>query len=242
MVALELILLLLAVSGALQVVAGRLRVPHPVLLVLGGAALAAVPRLPRIELNPELLFVVFVPPLLYVAAFSTSLRDFTAQLWPIIRLGVVMVIVSIAAVAWTAHGLNTEFTWAAAFALGAIVAPPDPIAATAVLRSVGAPPVLVSVLEGEGMVNDATALVAYRVAVAAAVTGTFSPSRVAGGLLLTVAGGLAIGFITGWTIVWVRGRIRGLPVIENTLSLLTPYVAFLSADAIGVSIPAVNGS
>jgi CPA1 family monovalent cation:H+ antiporter len=176
-----------------------------------------------------------VPPLLYLASFNTSFRDFTAQLWPIIRLGVVLVLVSIAAVAWAAHRISPEFTWAAAFALGAIISPPDPIAATAVMRTLGAPRRLVNILEGEGLVNDATALIAYRLAVAAAVTQTFSPSRAAGGLLLSAAGGLAIGLATGWAIVWVRGRVRAFPIVENVLSLLTPFIAYLPADAIGVS-------
>ncbi len=235
MIALELILLLLAVSCVLQILARRWDVPHPVLLVLGGAVLALMPGLPRVPLNPELVFVVFVPPLLYLASFNTSFRDFTDQLWPIIRLGVVLVLVSIAAVAWTAHRISPEFTWAAAFALGAIISPPDPIAATAVMRSLGGPPRLVNILEGEGLVNDATALIAYRLAVAAAVTGTFSPSRAAGGLLLSAAGGVAIGLATGWAIVWARVQTRDFPIVENVLSLLTPFIAYLPADAIGIS-------
>src|SRR5437763_432422 len=156
MIALELILLLLAVSAALQVVARRVKLPHPVLLVLGGAALAAVPHLPRVALNQELLFVIFVPPLVYRGALATSLRDFTSEFWAIIRLGVFLVLVSIAAVAVTAHALSSEITWAAAFTLAAIVSPPDPIAASAVMRPLRAPPVLTSLLESEGMVNDAT--------------------------------------------------------------------------------------
>jgi Na+/H+ antiporter len=235
MSALELILILLAVSGALQILARRWRLPHPVLLVLGGAGLALIPGLPSLNLNPELVFLVFVPPLLYRAAITTSLREFKAELWPIARLGVILVGVSIFAAAATAHGLTPEFTWAAAFALGAIVAPPDPIAATAVMRTLSAPPALVSILEGEGLVNDATSLVAYRVAVAAAVTGTFSPGRAFAGLLLTGAGGVAIGLLVGWVVGWVRRHIHGLPVVENTLSLMTPFVAYIPADAVGAS-------
>jgi CPA1 family monovalent cation:H+ antiporter len=235
MAGLELVLFLLAASAALQVLARRWRLPHPVLLVLGGAALALVPGLPRIRLDPETVFLVFVPPLLYWASFTTSLRDFWRVLWPIMRLGVLLVLITIGAVAFTAHALTPEFTWAAAFALAAIVAAPDPVAATAVMRPLGAPSTLVSILEGEGLVNDATALVAYRVAVAAAVTGSFSPAHATGGLLITGVGGVAVGLAVGWAIVRVRRQIRVLPVVENTVSLLTPFAAYLPANGIGVS-------
>jgi monovalent cation/hydrogen antiporter len=206
-----------------------------VLLVCGGALLALLPGLPQVDLAPEALFLIFVPPLLYRTSLTTSLREFRAVLWPIVRLGVVLVLVTIAAVAGAAHLLSPEFAWPAAFTLAAIVAPPDPVAATAVLRSLGAPPALVSILEGEGLVNDATALVAYRVAVAVAVTGVFSPWRAAGSLAITGAAGVAIGLAVGHGIVWIRQHIRGLPVVENTLSLLTPYAAYLPADHLGVS-------
>jgi Na+/H+ antiporter len=232
---LELVLLLLAVSAALQVIARRLRLPHPVLLVLAGAALALVPGLPRVTLDPETIFLVFVPPLLYHTAFNTSLRDFKAALGPIVRLGVLLVLVTIVAVAWVAHTVIPEMTWPVAFVLAAIVSPPDPVAATAVMRSADAPSAIVSILEGEGLVNDATALVAYRMAVAAAVTGTFSPERAGLGLLVTGAGGVAVGLAVGWLIGWVRRRLHGLPVVQNTISLLTPFAAYLPADIAGVS-------
>src|SRR5918912_2130370 len=191
---LELVLILLAASAALQAAARRWHLPHPVLLVLVGAALALVPGLPHVQLDPGVVFLVFVPPLLYWTAFTTSLREFKRELWPIVRLGVLLVLVTICAVAWTAHALTPEFTWPAAFALAAIVSPPDPVAATAVMRPLGAPSALVSILEGEGLVNDATALVAYRVAVGAAVTGGFSPGRAGLWLLVAGTGGIALGF------------------------------------------------
>lgn len=235
MTGLELILVLLAVSAALQVLARRWHLPHPVLLVIGGAALAFAPGLPRPTLDPEVTFLVFVPPLLYWTAFTLSYREFKREFWPILRLGVLLVLVTMCAVAWTAHQLTPEFTWPAAFALGAIIAPPDPIAATAVMRPLGAPAALVSILEGEGLVNDATALVSYRVAVAAAVTGSFSPSSATLGVLIAGAGGVAVGLAAGWLIGRVRRQIGGLPLVGNTLSLLTPFVAYLPADAIGAS-------
>ena len=232
----ELVVILLAVSAALRLVARRLRVPHPVLLVLAGLALVFVPGLPRVEFEPEALFIVFVPPLLYWAALTSSLRDFRAQLWPIIRYGTLVVLITIAAVAAVAHRFIPEFSsWPAAFTLGAIVSPPDPVAAIAVLRSVGAQRILSTILEGEGLVNDATALVAYRLAIGAAVTGSFSAGRAALGFVLTGIGGVAVGLAIGWLIVQVRRPVRGFPIVENTISLLTPFFAYLPAEWLKLS-------
>ncbi|HEX5438147.1 MAG TPA: Na+/H+ antiporter [Gemmatimonadaceae bacterium] len=235
MAGLELVLLLLAASAALQLVARRLHLPHPVLLVVGGAVLAMIPGLPPLALSPDVIFLIFIPLLLYVSALGTSLRDFEAEFWPILRLAVLLVLMTVAAVAITAHWLTPDFTWPAAFALAAIVSPPDAIAATAAMRPLGAPSALVSILEGEGMLNDATALVVYRIAVLAAVTGTFSLGHAALRLLLTGAAGVVIGLAVAMVIVWARRYIRGLPAVENTVSLLTPFAAYLPADRVGAS-------
>jgi monovalent cation/hydrogen antiporter len=232
---LELTVVLLTVAAALRVLAGRLNVPHPVLLVLGGLALAAIPGLPRIEFEPETLFLLFVPPLLYWASLTTSLRDFRAQLWPISRYGTLVVLLTIGAVAAVAHALVPEMTWPAAFLLGAIVSPPDPVAAVAVMRSLGAPRRIVTLLEGEGLVNDATALVAYRIGVAAVVTGSFSAGHAALQFLITGSGGVAVGLGVGWLIGQVRRRTPKFPIVENTISLLTPFLAYLPADWLGLS-------
>lgn len=226
---------MLAVSAALRLVARRLGVPHPVLLVLAGLALVFVPGLPRMEFDPEALFLVFVPPLLYWAALTTSLRDFQSHFWPIARYGTLVVLLTIGAVAVVAHALSPEFSWPAAFALGAIVSPPDPVAAIAVMRSIGAQRPLTTILEGEGLVNDATALVAYRLAVLAAVTGSFSPVHAAIGFVLTGTGGVALGLAIGWLIGKVRQRVRGFPIVENTISLLTPFFAYLPAEWLHLS-------
>jgi CPA1 family monovalent cation:H+ antiporter len=231
----ELVVILLAVSAALRLVARRLGVPHPVLLVLAGLALVFLPGLPRVEPDPDALFLLFIPPLLYWGALNTSLRDFRLHFWPIARYGTLVVLLTIVVVALVAHALTPEFPWAAAFTLGAIVSPPDPVAAIAVLRSIGARRVLTTILEGEGLVNDATALVAYRVAIGAAVTGSFSPGRAAVGFLVTGTGGVVIGLAVGWLIGWVRRRVRGYPIVENTISLLTPFFAYLPAEWLGLS-------
>jgi len=188
-----------------------------------------------VEFEPDALFLVFIPPLLYWAALTSSVRDFRAQLLPIVRYGTLVVLLTMAAVAVVAHALTPEFTWAAAFTLGAIVSPPDPVAAIAVLRTIGADRRLTTILEGEGLVNDATALVAYRVAVGAAVTGSFSPGRAAIGFIVAGTGGVAVGLAVGWLLGQIRRRVRGAPIVENTISLLTPFFAYLPAEWLGLS-------
>jgi monovalent cation/hydrogen antiporter len=232
---LELAVVLLAAAAGLRVLAGLLDLPHPVLLVLAGLALAAIPGLPQIAIDPETLFLVFVPPLLYLTAFTTSLRDFRAQLGPIARYGTVVVLLTMGAVAAVAHAILPEITWPAAFVLGAIVSPPDPVAAVAVMRKLGAPRQIVILLEGEGLVNDATALVAYRIGVAAVVTGAFSPGRAALQFLVTGAGGAVVGLGIGWLIGQIRRHTPKFPIVENSISLLTPFLAYIPADWMGLS-------
>ena len=237
MAGLELVLVLLAVSAGLRIVADRLGLPYAAILVVGGLVLAFMPNLPRVELAPDVLFLIFVPPLLYWGAASFPLRDLRRELGPILRLAVVMVLVSTLAVAALAHALDPAFTWAAAFTLGAIVSPPDPVAVLSLMRSpsLRAPRAIESILEGEGLLNDATALVAYRVAVTAAVTGTFSPWR--GGLqfLAAAIGGLGIGLVVAIIILRLHSLTKSVPVAENTVSLLTPFAAYLPADWLGAS-------
>ncbi|HEY5086615.1 MAG TPA: Na+/H+ antiporter [Gemmatimonadaceae bacterium] len=233
---LELILTLLAVSATVQMLARRLSVPYPSLLVIGGLALTFIPGLPRIDSDPELLFLIFVPPLLYWTALTTSVRELRDVIGPVARLSTVLVLLTMTVVAVVVHALSSEFSWASAFLLGAIVAPPDPIAATAVIVPLGVSRRITSVLEGEGLLNDATALVAYRVALTAALTGTFSASQASVRLLTAGVAGAAIGLVVGWLIVVFRRTVTGrLPIVENTLSLLSPFLAYIPSDAIGAS-------
>lgn len=235
MAGLELVLLLLAVSAGLRLVAERLKVPYAALLVVGGLLLALIPGLPRVTLAPDVLFLVFIPPLLYSGAIAFPLRDFRREIGPILRLSVVMVLVSTAAVAVVAHRLHPSFTWAAAITLGAIIAPPDPVAVLSIMRSLRMPREIVSILEGEGLVNDATALVTYRLAIAAAVTGAFSPSQAAVEFVVGAAGGIAIGVLIGIIVARVHRVTKIVPVVSNTVSLLTPFASYLLADFVGAS-------
>jgi CPA1 family monovalent cation:H+ antiporter len=225
--------LFVAVAG-LGALARAVDVPYPIALVLGGLALGLVPGLPRVELNPDVVLVVFLPPLLYSSAFFASLRDLRRNLRVISLLSVGLVLATMVAVAVVAHAVIGGLTWPAAFALGAIVSPTDPVAATAIMRRVGAPRRIVAVLEGESLLNDATALVAYRVAVAAAVTGTFSAWTAVGTFAVGAAGGVAVGLVVGWIIAAIRRRLDDVPV-EVTISLLTGYAAYVPAERLGVS-------
>ncbi|MGZ3436059.1 MAG: Na+/H+ antiporter [Gemmatimonadaceae bacterium] len=235
MAGLELILLLLAVSAGLRLVAERLAVPYAAILVVGGLILAFVPGLPEVTLPPDVLFLIFIPPLLYAGAINYPLRDFRREIGPIVRLSVVMVLVSTAAVAVVAHAMHPAFTWAAAITLGAIISPPDPVAVLSILRFLRMPREVVSILEGEGMVNDATALVIYRLAIGAAVTGVFSPSRAAVQFLVGSLVGIAIGIAIGMIVSRIHRITRAVPVVSNTVSLLTPFASYLLADLVGTS-------
>jgi NhaP-type Na+/H+ or K+/H+ antiporter len=232
---LEIILGLLVAVAALATLATRLKIPYPILLVLGGSALGFVPQLPRVELDPELVFLLFLPPLLYVSALFTSWRDFRANVRPISLLAIGLVLMTTFVVATVVHAV-IGLPWPAAFVLGAIVSPTDAIAATTVAQRLGVPRRIVTVLEGESLVNDATGIVAYRVAVAAVVTGAFSIWEAGLQFVLGAAGGVAAGFAVGWLVVWARRHLSEDPSVQNIVSLLTPFVAYLAAEELPHSL------
>jgi Na+/H+ antiporter len=225
---------LLAAAAALLATAELVRIPYPILLVLGGLGLGFVPGMPRIELAPDLVLVAILPPLLYGTAFFTSLRELRANVRAITLLAVGLVLTTMVAVAVVAHAAVPGLTWPGAFVLGAIVSPTDPTAASAIAQRLGLPRRLIALIEGESLVNDGTALVAYRVAVAAVVTGSFSLAGASGRFLLNVAGGIAVGLAVGFVIRQVRRRLDNPPV-EITISILSGYFAYLPAQAAGVS-------
>jgi CPA1 family monovalent cation:H+ antiporter len=225
--------LILAVATLLAV-APALRIPYPILLVLGGLAIGLVPGLPEFELEPELVFFGVLPPLLYSAAFFTSLREFRAAVRPIGLLAVGLVAFTTVGVAVIAHTFIDGLSWPSAFVLGAIVSPTDPLAATSIARRFGVPRKLVTIVEGESLVNDGTGLVLYRVAVAAVVAGSFSAFYTGGLFLVSAGGGIAVGLVVGWLVRQVRRRLDNPPA-EITISLLTGYIAFIPAELMGVS-------
>jgi Na+/H+ antiporter len=224
--------LFVAVAG-LSTLARRLAVPYPILLVPGGLALGFIPGIPTVELDPELVFAIFLPPLLYHAAFFADLRSLRADARAISLTSVGLVLATMAAVAVLAHGLM-GVPWAIAFALGAIVSPTDPVAATTVMRRLGAPRRIVHLVEGESLVNDATALVAYRVAVAAAVGGSFSVLDAGLRFVWASLGGVVVGLAVAFVVAEIRRRLDDPPV-EITISLFTGYAAFFPADELGLS-------
>jgi CPA1 family monovalent cation:H+ antiporter len=229
-----LILGLLVAVPALTVLARTLDIPYPIVLVLGALPLGFIPGVPDVRLEPDLVLVLFLPPLLYVAAFFANLRELRADLRGISLLSIGLVLFTTVAVAVVAHAMIDGLPWAAAFALGAVVSPTDPLAATAIARRLGAPRRIVAIVEGESLVNDGTALVAYRFAVAAAVGGSFSlvdaGLRFVGGAI----GGVLVGLAVAWLIARVRARIDDPPV-EVTVSLFTGYAAYLPAEELGLS-------
>ena len=224
--------LFVAVAG-LSSLARRLAIPYPILLVPGGLALGFIPGIPTVELEPELVLVIFLPPLLYHAAFFADLRSLRADARSISLTSVGLVLATMAAVAAPAHEL-IGVPWAVAFALGAIVSPTDPVAATVVMRRLGAPRRIVHLVEGESLINDAAALVAYRVAIAAAVGGSFSVLDAGLRFVWASLGGIAVGLVVGFLVAEIRRRLDD-PPIEITLSLFTGYAAFLPADELGLS-------
>ncbi|MFM7423609.1 MAG: Na+/H+ antiporter [Elainella sp.] len=230
----EILLGLLVAVAVLAVVAQKLKVPYPILLVLGGLALGFVPGLPKVELEPDVVFLLFLPPLLTSAAWNTSWRDFQANRRPIFLLAIGLVLVTTTAVAVVAHWAIPNMPWATAFALGAIVSPPDAVAATAITQRLGVPHQVVTILEGESLVNDATGLVAYRFAVAAGVTGLFSIWEAGLRFLVLSVGGVLLGLAMGWLVVWIHRQIED-SLVEITTTILMSYITYLVAEHLGVS-------
>jgi monovalent cation/hydrogen antiporter len=204
-------------------------VPYPVLLVIGGLALGFVPGLPPVQLDPELVFLFLLPPLIWPAAVFTSWRDLRANLNPILLLAVGLVLLTTAFVAVVARAL-TGLPWPAAFVLGAIISPTDAVAATAITSRIRVPRRIVSVLDDESLLNDATALVAYRFAIAAMMSGTFSLPEAIGRFFLVALGGTCIGLAIGWLVAHVQRRLDD-PPIQMTISLLTPFAAYFLRSA-----------
>jgi Na+/H+ antiporter len=228
------LLVLLAALAAMLVAAAVWRLPASLLFVSGGLILGFVPGLPQFQLPPDLVLVGILPPLLYSSAFFTGLRDLRANLRPISFLAVGLVIATMAAVGVIAHAAVSGLSWGAAFTLGAVVSPTDALAATEVIRRVGAPRRIVAIIEGESLVNDGLALVLYKTAVGAALAGTFSLWNASWHTIVNIVGGIAVGLAVGYVVRQVRRRVDDAPT-EVSLALLSGYLAYLPAAAIGVS-------
>ena len=226
-----LFLLLLLFIIAFGQLARRIGTPYPIVMILGGLLLGFVPGIPRFSLDPDLIFLVVLPPLIYASAWTTSWRDFKLNLAGILFLAFGLVGFTVLGVAFVGPRVLTGFDWRLALVLGAIVAPTDAIAASSIARRIGLPGRIVDVLEGESLINDATGLLALQFAIALVVSGT--PPTLAGGLLTLawlVIGGIGLGLLVAWIVYLVERRIDDGP-IEISLSILTPYAAYFIADA-----------
>ncbi len=234
-----LLVLGLAAAIAFAVVAKRLALPYPIVFVLAGTGLAFVPGLPPVRIAPDWIFLAVLPPLLFSGGWATDWSLFRANLRPILLLAVGLVVASTVAAAAVAERLLPGLGWPAAFVLGAIVSPPDAVAASATFARFALPRRVVAVLEGEGLVNDATALVLYAYAVAAVTTGAFSLPRAAASFVLVALGGVALGIAVAWGVELVAGWLRrnelSDSLIENLVIIGAPYAAYLGGQALHVS-------
>jgi Na+/H+ antiporter len=227
------LLALLICAAALLLLADPLRIPYPILLVAGGLAIGFAPGIPNVILPPEAVLFGILPPLLYSAAFNTGLRELRRNLRPISFLAIGLVAVTTVLVAAVAHYV-IDLSWPAGFVLGAVVSPTDPLAATSIARRLGVPRRAIAIIEGESLVNDGTALVLYKFAIAAVLSGSFSLLHAAGSFVWSVLGGIAVGLVIGRVIRFVRRRVFN-PPLEVTIAFLTGYFVFLPASAIGAS-------
>jgi Na+/H+ antiporter len=231
----EIILGLVLVASIAQPIARRFDVPVAIAQVVCGLLLSAIPIVGHIRLDPELTFTLFVPPLLFWAATTGSIRDVRRNARPILLLATALVLVTTGAVAIVTHAVAPDIPWTAAFVLGAVVAPPDADVTTSVARRLGVPSRVVTILEGETLLNDTTAFVTYRMAVRAAmIGGLFSFREAALRFVLIAAGGIAVGLVIGW-LLGRSLRLRADPVAEVTFSLVTPFAAYLAAESVGAS-------
>ena len=228
---LTLVLGLLVAVVALAIIAPWLHIPYSILLVLGGLLLGFVPGLPQFTLDPNVVFLLLLPPLLYSSAWQTSWRDFRANLRPISLLALGLVLLTTVVVAVVAHVLIPDLPWAVAFVLGAIVSPTDAVAASAIAQRLGIPQRIVTIIEGESLVNDATGLVAYRFAVAAVVTGVFSLGEASWQFVVVSVGGIALGLVAGWGLSYLH-RWLDNPPLEITITLVTPFAVYLLGEEV----------
>jgi monovalent cation/hydrogen antiporter len=225
---------LVAIVVVVSALARRLGLLAPILLVVVGLLLSQVDGFPVVRLDPEFILIGILPPLLFVAALETSVPAFRFNLRPILLLAVGLVLCTVAVVGLVVHALLPDVPLAACFALGAVVAPPDAIAATSVARRIGLPRRIVTILEGESLINDATALVVFRVAVAAALGKAVGALDIGREVALATGGGLLVGGVLALAIAFLHSRTTD-PLIDNSISLLTPFVVVLAAEAIHAS-------
>jgi CPA1 family monovalent cation:H+ antiporter len=226
----KVVILIMAVLIGITAIANKRKLPFPVLLVFAGLLIGFIPQMPSLALDPDVVFLIMLPPLLYDAASKTSWLEFKTSIRPISALAITLVFFTTVAVAVTAYYMIPGFTWPLAFVLGAVVSPPDAVAASGIIKGLGLNKKVITILEGESLVNDASALIAYRYAVLAVTTGSFVFWKAGIQFLLVAGVGILIGLITGWLFVWAHKRIENNPVVETSFTLLAPFVSYLTAE------------
>lgn len=231
----EIIVFLLVVIVAFSAIVERLKIPQSIMLVFVGLIIGFTPQLPDMVLKPEVVFLIFLPPLLFTAAWKLSWNDFKAEKRSVISLATGLVFFTTVAIAVVAHYFIPGFSWQLGFVLGAVISPPDAVAAGSITKGLNLNRRVVTILDGESLVNDASALVAYRYAIASIVTGGFVFWEASLQFLLVAVGGVAVGLIVGWCLSWAHKRIHNDATIEVALTILTPYVAYLFAEHIHLS-------
>lgn len=230
-----LFIILLTIVTALAELTDKVRIPYPIMLVLVGMVIGFIPGLPNVVLDPKIVFLIFLPPILYAAAWTTSWPDFKKAKRPITMQAIGCVIFTTCAVAFVAHYFIPNFSWAEAFVLGAIISPPDAVAAAAATKGLGVPRRVVTILEGESLVNDATGLIAYRYAVAAVVTGTFSLAEAGLQFFFVAGGGILFGLLLGWIFKRIHKITPDNPTTDTTLTFLVPFIAYMGAEEFHMS-------
>lgn len=230
-----LVLSLLFAIGVLHTLSQRLGISYPILLVLGGLAISEIPGAPHVTLDPDLVFLIFLPPLLYEAAWFTPWREFWQLRGPIALQAFGLVLFTATAVALFAHAIIPDFSLALGFMLGGIISPPDAVAATSVLHGLRVPRVAVAILEGESLVNDAASLIVFRFALAAVLTGSFVAADVVGDFLLVSVGGVAVGLGVALVVYGLHRLLPSTPSMDASLTVMTPYLMYLAAEGLECS-------
>ena len=231
----KIVVFIMVILISLTAIVNRKKFPFPILLVAAGLIIGFVPQLPNLALDPDIVFLIILPPLLYDAASKTSWHEFRTSIRPISTLAITLVFFTTVAVAITAHYFIPGFSWPLAFVLGAVVSPPDAVAASGIIKGLGLNKKVITILEGESLVNDASALIAYRYAVMAVTTGTFVFWKAGLQFLLVAGAGVLIGIAVGYLFVLAYKKITTNPVVETSLTLLAPFVSYLAAEEVHMS-------
>ncbi len=231
----KMIILIMVLLVSFTALANKKKLPYPVLLVLAGLVIGFIPNLPELVVDPEIIFVIILPPLLYDAASKTSWHEFKTSIRPIASLSITLVFFTTVSVAITAYYFIPGFSWPLAFVLGAVVSPPDAVAATSIIKGLGLNKKVITIIEGESLMNDASALIAYRYALVAVTTGTFVFWKAGLQFLLVAGGGIIVGILIGYLLAWVHKTIANNPVVQTSFTLLSPFISYLTAEQFHLS-------